>query len=181
MIYTGIGSRETPKDVLVAMLGFAAFMAQEGHTLRSGGAPGADMAFEYGCDTRYGHKEIYLPWLSFNDKEREKVNPKGVVVLNNDEAWNIAAKYHPRWGYLKRGARMLMARNSHQVLGADLKIPTDVIICWTKGGKGGGGTGQALRISVDHEIPIIDFGKYADIADAVIAAEEIVKIIEITR
>ena len=47
-----------------------------------------------------------------------------------------------------------MARNCHQVLGQDLKTPVDFIVCWTKDGGESGGTGQALRIARDLNIPV---------------------------
>ena len=34
-----------------------------------------------------------------------------------------------------------------------------------KGGKGNGGTGQALRIAKDYNIPIFDCGKYSDVRE----------------
>jgi hypothetical protein len=51
-----------------------------------------------------------------------------------------------------------MARNSFQVLGEDLETPATCVICWTPGGKGDGGTGQALRIARHYDVPIIDIG-----------------------
>ena len=59
MFYTGVGSRKTPKDVLELMVKIAIKAAQNGYTLRSGGAEGADKAFEHGCDMVKGPKEIY--------------------------------------------------------------------------------------------------------------------------
>ncbi len=58
---------------------------------------------------------------------------------------------------------MSEARNCHQVLGCDLRTPSDFIICWTKNGKGLGGTGQALRIAKEYNIPIFDIGNYNEI------------------
>ncbi|WP_207767812.1 hypothetical protein [Heyndrickxia camelliae] len=138
--YAGIGSRETPKDVLEYFTKIAAYFSLKGLTLRSGGADGADKSFENGCDRVNGTKEIYLPWRGF-----EKSNSK--LVVSNIEAFEIAEKFHPNWNRLSDGAKKLQARNSHQVLGYDLESPSNFIICWTKNGKGQGGTGQALRIA----------------------------------
>jgi hypothetical protein len=55
---------------------------------------------------------------------------------------------------LSYGAKKLMARNCHQVLGQDLKTPVDFIVCWTKNGNINGGTGQALRIAKKLNIPV---------------------------
>ena len=45
-VYTGIGSRETPGLILALMGRISARMDRLGFTLRSGGADGADAAFE---------------------------------------------------------------------------------------------------------------------------------------
>lgn len=34
--------------------------------------------------------------------------------------------------------------------------PVDFVVCWTKEAKGGGGTGQALRIARDRGIAVYD-------------------------
>ena len=60
--------------------------------------------------------------------------------------------YLPWMGF--NGAKKLMARNCHQVLGLDLKTPVDFIVCWTKDGTINGGTGQALRIAEAYNIPV---------------------------
>lgn len=66
--YAGIGSRETPPEVIDVMKDFAYAVAHEA-ILRSGGAPGADTAFEYGAKFAGGQREIYLPWSGFNGIE----------------------------------------------------------------------------------------------------------------
>lgn len=149
--YAGIGSRETPAAALELMERAAAIFACEGWTLRSGGAQGADQAFERGCDLVGGLKQIFLPWRGFEDNLSPFYEP-------TREASVIAASFHPRWETLSQGARRLHARNAHQVLGANLREPVEFIICWTPKGSGSGGTGQALRIARSHNIPVIDLG-----------------------
>lgn len=148
-IYTGIGSRETPSDVLDLMREIAKTMEFKRWVLRSGGAPGADSAFESGANSRYS--EIFLPWKRFNGNSSPLFRP-------TVEAFEMASAFHPAWAKCSRGARALHARNCHQVLGLDLKTPTNLVICWTKDGLGGGGTGQALRIAKHHGILIHDLG-----------------------
>ena len=46
--FAGIGSRETPQDILKLMTKSAYRLEQLGYVLRSGGARGADKAFELG-------------------------------------------------------------------------------------------------------------------------------------
>lgn len=144
MIYTGVGSRETPKDVLDLMFLIAAKAAQEGHTLRSGGARGADKAFEAGCDSVRGKKEIYRP---------HQATP---------EAMLLAAQFHPTWKGLSEDFKRLHERNSFQVLGINLNLPSDRLICWTPDGcishaqrtRATGGTGTAISIASANHIMI---------------------------
>lgn len=154
--YAGIGSRETPEDVLNIFKRVATYLANKGFTLRSGGAKGADKAFENGCDEVRGLKEIYLPWNGFEGSN------SNLVIEEGGKAYEIAQKFHPYWHNLKQGGQKLQARNSHQVLGSNLNTPSKFIICWTKNGSGSGGTGQAIRIAKHYNIPVFDAGKYKD-------------------
>lgn len=152
--YTGIGSRKTPENVLTKMVKIAEIMAKKGYILRSGGADGADTAFENGCDQANGAKEIYVPWEGFNG-----VFDGISVTGNEEEAEKIASKFHPAWHKCSQGAKKMHIRNVYQILGADLKTPTQGVVCWTPEGRGGGGTGQALRIAKHFGIPINDLGE----------------------
>jgi predicted Rossmann fold nucleotide-binding protein DprA/Smf involved in DNA uptake len=51
MYYAGVGSRETPAHVCKQMTELAKRLESFGLTLRSGGAKGADKAFEAGAPT----------------------------------------------------------------------------------------------------------------------------------
>lgn len=160
MIYAGIGSRNIPKWVYDFMIKLGSHFAIKGYTLRSGGANGSDVAFEKGCDKQKGNKEIYLPWVRFNDSNSE-------LVVSNKIAFDIAEKYHPYWNNLKQGGKKLQARNSHQILGWNLISPCDFVVCYTKNGNGSGGTGQAIRIASAHNIPIFDIGNYKNEEEAI--------------
>lgn len=149
-IYAGIGSRETPAHILDRLEKMATYLANRGFILRSGGADGADSAFEKGCDSVSGKKEIYLPWKGFNKNDSTLCNITPIAL-------KMAENYHPAWNRLKEPAKSLMARNCYQVLGYDLNEPADFIACWTKDGKASGGTGQALRIAKTIDIPIFNF------------------------
>ena len=59
--YAGIGSRETPIPILNQMTRIGSFLAPKNYTLRSGGAKGADSAFEQGCNLVQGQKQIWHP------------------------------------------------------------------------------------------------------------------------
>jgi hypothetical protein len=157
--YSGIGSRETPSDILSLMVDIGKFLARKGYILRSGGANGADKAFEQGCDLVRGEKEIYLPWKGFNDNSSELYLKSKTLKEIKDKAFELASQYHPAWDQLNYGAQCLMARNGMQVLGQDLNTPVEFVICWNLGGFTHGGTSQALRIALDRKIPIFMLSK----------------------
>ncbi len=146
--YTGIGSRQTPKDICDLMTRTAAELEGAGYILRSGGAEGADTAFEKGVKLR---KEIYIPWKNFNG------NPS-LLFEPSQEAIEMARQFHPAWDKCSKGAKILHARNCHQILGKDLKTNSLFALCWTPGGRLTGGTAQALRIAMHYGIPICNFG-----------------------
>jgi len=149
--YAGIGARKTPDGMLLLFTSIAKRLEGRGYTLRSGGAPGADSAFERGvlCGD---NQEIFLPWKGFNN------NPSKQWFISED-AYQMAAEFHPRWAACSPAARKFHARNCYQVLGFTLIDPVDFIVCWTPGGKVAGGTGQALRIAQAHNIPVVNFGR----------------------
>lgn len=149
--YAGIGARTTPDDILKAMESAARYLSSWGYRLHSGGAAGADSAFEAGCDSVNGSKEIHLPWKGF----RKHPSP---YFGSNRDARLLAKKYHPNWSVVSDRGRDFHARNCFQVLGRDLKTPVQFVLCWTPNGKLVGGTGQALRIAQDYDIEIINFG-----------------------
>lgn len=155
-IYTGIGSRQTPPDVLAQMQLIGEDLAKYGWILRSGHAHGADQAFEYGAFRSRGEREIYLPWEGFNGGTTYISS----YIIPDPDTWKIAeqlaAEYHPNWPACNFYARKLHTRNVFQVLGKDLQTPSDFVVCWTKGGQRKGGTGQALRIAEAQGIPIFD-------------------------
>lgn len=151
--YAGIGSRETPKDVLAFMTQIAKMLYSEGYTLRSGGADGADSAFEQGAGN---NKQIFLPWKNFN----KNASPYFYI---SDEAIQMASKFHPFYHNLKQGGQKLHARNCYQILGEDLKTPSEFVICWTPNGLETGGTSQAIRIAKAYKIKIYNLGKEEDL------------------
>lgn len=158
-IYAGIGSRETPDVALGLMIDIGKALAQRGYMLRSGAAPGADTAFERGCDLGRGDKEIFLPWNGFNS--RLVTGPqKNIIHTIPNEAFDMAAEFHPAWDRCSEAAMKLHARNCMQILGRNLNDPVDFVICWTPGGRGTGGTGQALRLAKARGITIMDLGRY---------------------
>ena len=132
--YAGVGSRQTPSDMLETMKLISQYLEQKNYILRSGGASGADKAFEAGV---FNNKEIFYA----NDANRD--------------AERIAALYHPAWDRCSSYAKALHARNAFQILGRDLKTPVEFVVCWTPDGAEThaqrkyetGGTGTAISIA----------------------------------
>jgi hypothetical protein len=139
--YTGVGSRQTPPDVLALMTRIATKLREGGFILRSGGAQGADSAFTAGAGK---YTEIWRP---------EHCTPM---------AEEIASRYHPVWNRLTPYVKKLHGRNVFQVLGGDLATPSEFLICWTPDGcvsHGGrsiqtGGTGTAISIASEYGVQV---------------------------
>lgn len=161
IFYAGIGSRETPPHMLQAMTQIGNHLAQAGLVLRSGGAHGADQAFEQGCTQANGEKQIFIPWAGFCGRESQP----NTFIGASPEALALTEKFHPNWAACSQGARTLHARNAHQVLGKYLDEHAKFVICWIKGGTGAGGTGQAIRIAKAFNISVFDLGRENVLAD----------------
>lgn len=159
---------------MMRSLGFN--LACRGWVLRSGCAQGADSAFEDGAfDAYFAHSahvpkpELYLPWPKYEGRYRsvtKRDEPQ-------EEAFPVAAHFHPAWTSCSQGAQKLHARNVHQVLGYDVNYPalSSFIVCWTPGGAGGGGTGQALRIAQHYGVTVYDLAR-PEILELVLATPE---------
>lgn len=156
--FAGIGSRETPIEVQKLMSKVSTMLECYGYTLRSGGANGADIAFELGiCDPN--NMNIYLPYDGFNDKYHD--GKSYIYIDENNVNYKDAyasLKYHPRGFNLSRSAKQMMCRNYFQVMGINNQEPSEFIVCYTEDGKLKGGTAQALRIAIDKDIPIYNLG-----------------------
>lgn len=173
-VYAGIGSRKCPNHILELMQVVAYNLAQLGWKLRSGGAEGADTAFQTGvekfCEFKFppkDYQEIYIPWSNpskpFNNLLQDR--ERGIIVENNPAADILAAQHHAVYSALSQGGKKLMKRNCFQVLGPQLNDPVKMIICYTVDGSIGetsrdtGGTGQAIRIAFANNIPIYNLAR----------------------
>ena len=164
--YSGVGSRETPSNILDLMEEVGFKLASQGWTLRSGGAIGADQAFESGMFRYAGYDqpyswtpaEIYLPWAGYEDHHKFShgglnILPSMIKINNESVAEGMAMAAHPAWNACKIGARKMHTRNVFQVLGAELDKPSKMLIAWTKIdrlGKPKGGTATAITLALEH-------------------------------
>lgn len=172
--YSGIGSRETPVDVLHDMEAMARVMEARGLTGRSGAADGADTAFEKGAMDIGRKFEVFLPWASFDKRSSDTIPNRAPTTLMDKktevQAREIASKFHEAWNktrpgpngeqvpVLSNGAKSLHTRNVPQVLGKNLDSPVKFVMCWgkPKGDEVQGGTGQAVRIANAYGIPVLN-------------------------
>lgn len=176
--YTGIGSRNIPNAVLKQLEMAAVILStiDKNIVLRSGGAAGSDTAFQNGALQH----EIFLPWKSFSKKLNPA--PKGgdglllkrdVFVLGEmdksliEYAEHLVKKVTPYWDKLNAPVKKLYTRNAFQVLGKDLKTPSDFVMYWAPERKGvvSGGTRVAVDIARMEKIPTFNFnlGEIPDI------------------
>lgn len=165
MYYAGIGSRNTPVSILNAFMELGKLLAEKGYVLRSGRADGADSYFEKGAVSAGGGCEIFLPWKSFQSNSKLASYP--AIVFDNldtrqkDAALASVTKYHPNPGALSVGARKLMARNYCQLFGTSPESePSGFVVCYTSDGLASGGTGQAIRMTSDANIPVFNAHGY---------------------
>lgn len=163
-VYTGVGARNTPDSFLNEFKYIGEILADRGMLLRSGGAKGADRAFEIGClnssanNNRGGDRNIFLPWKDFNHN-------KSARTYIPDEAYDLAKCYYKNWTSINASTKKLLARDCLQVLGLkpiSEPDPSDFLICWTKNGEIVGGTGLAMKIAKDNFIPIYNFALKED-------------------
>jgi len=161
--WTGIGARKTPEHILELMTKVSEKLTNDGWGLRSGGAIGADKAFEKGTSD---YSQIFLP---------KKGNKNGFHNTRKiPEAMNIVTKLqlHEKWDYLLNSPSQsytvkLHTRNVFQVLGENLDSPSSFLICWTPDGASTieetsmrtGGTRTAIRLACHYNIPVFNLAK----------------------
>lgn len=178
--YTGVGSRETPAEVISVMEDAAFRLARLGFTLRSGKAGGADEAFQVGMQKYYESldnelqeeyrtrlAEIYIPWDGFasdNDKLWDlwdyPLNYTDYLMPDQKPVRDaLVEEIHPNFEALKRkrGAFALHSRNVHQVLGANVLEPRPSAFClyYAKEDKNGnpkGGTATAVNLAKKYGV-----------------------------
>lgn len=141
------------------MTHLAQYLETQKYILRSGGAIGADTAFANGTHL----KEIFTADDAHHD------------------ARQMAARYHPAWERCSNYARNLHGRNCMIVLGYQLNLPVDFVICWTLKGRIQGGTGQALRIANDLGIPVLNLGSSSYESVQFDGSDEILRVIAAYR
>lgn len=163
--YAGIGSRDTPDDVFAHMTEIATLLEDHGYILRSGGATGADTAFEVGVHD-FNNMCLYLPKDPFNGHTRFTPGCLYLTSYSHPEDYQKGYEsiaIHPAGFALSLGPRNMMIRNYFQVMGHGGQSRSSFIICWTPDGADGiniltsrasGGTGQSIRLAAKYGVPL---------------------------
>jgi hypothetical protein len=119
---------------------------------RSGGAAGADIAFETGFRSTRGSFAVFRP--------RPLATMRAEMDLFDREVRPIAGAHMPSIFGMSAGNAGLLARNMNQVLGADLRSPCDFVVCWTPTldyrSREAGGTRYACLLAQARGIPIFN-------------------------
>ncbi len=159
--YTGVGSRDTPPEILTMMMLIGFKMAESGYILRSGGAKGADSYFYYGAiqwlmktvPTGKDFANIYLPYNGFNRNTKDDLSDAFSVFTDyplHEAAVHLASKIHPAWDRCSDFAQKAHGRNCFQVLGHELNKPSRILFCWApplSNGEVKGGTATAWKLA----------------------------------
>lgn len=175
--YTGVGSRETPDDILILMRRIGYIMAMKGVALRTGEADGADSAFYKGVVDAYDlhrvkfENEVFVAGLP---KSFHYVNDV-VDIFNGASAFDAsiplekfretAVRIRGSLDGLSYFGVKCHIRNVAQVLGVDGNSPSRGMICWAKPVNPPkmtdtqiryveGGTNTAYCTAILHNIPV---------------------------
>ena len=163
IIITIVGSREAP---------FAAcsFLAQQSLMLRNNG-----VLIRTGDASKGIDDAIVNPWQYYEGRDPDELQLMrsnaclevytAQDAVNDDNAQQMAARYHPVWENLTDYAKLLHARNCYQIAGLMLNNPSTAVVCWTPDSvtthaarsKRTGGTGTAISVaSALYNIPVFN-------------------------
>ena len=154
--YAGIGSRKTPRSILDVMHRTAYYLASKNWSLRSGGAHGADRAFEDAVryhvdlpiiDGRVSHINEYLTIYKSEMggiPENEKIS----------DLTKIARLYNKGFDSKPPYVQGLLIRNVQILLGYYANNPVRFVVCWTPNAQAIGGTGMGIRIAKAYNIQV---------------------------
>lgn len=166
--YTGVGSRETPWYICNIMTVLASILEAQNFILRSGGALGADQAFEKGVSNPSRKMTLLADALFVENGKnilytKYQISESRIFINNNN--------VHPLWHNLKEYAKKMHTRNIFQVMGLDLDKPAKFTVCWTRDAaktieqtsRKTGGTGTAIKASCINNIPVYNLANYDDL------------------
>lgn len=159
--YTGIGSRDTPLDVKHLMTEISMHMQAWGFTLRTGASSAADRAFETGAGNA---KEVYVPWDGWNNQRGISSITKASMMLAH-QVWEHrrrnglvleTAHVSENWEDIHPSTQLLLAKTMCMLLGQDLSISSDALICWTPSCRVIGISAHPIVLATISNIPIFN-------------------------
>ena len=175
LAYAGVGARATPAEVLAGMSDVAQTLGDAGCALSTGGAAGADRAFEAGALRTDAPVTVHTPWPGYNgyrpgrdpESDIDVIHPKAGDTIRGSSFLHLARKHHPAWDRCRRGARALFLRNVSILAGAldddGTVLAVRAVIAWTPNGgahgREAGGTGHTLRIAAELGIPVVNLSE----------------------
>jgi hypothetical protein len=165
MTYAGIGSRQTPQEVLNKMTEVAKYLDGLGYTLQTGftfkdkntglDEEGADKAFSDGAQNKILFGPSGIRKTINGETSVDTYNPN-VTTKSTD----VVKEVHPAPEKLSPGALKLMARNTNQIFGKNLDSTVDFVIFYAPETNNPlrpkGGTGQAVEMARRKGIPTIN-------------------------
>ena len=179
--YAGIGSRRTPEPFLAAMADLAETLGRAGCILSTGGADGADRAFETGALRTDAPVTVHTPWPGYNgyrpgrepESDIDVVHPRPTDAADGEPYLDLARRQHPHWERCGRGARALFVRNVSLLAGAlgcdGAPLAVRAVVAWTPNGRSrgrdAGGTGHSLRVAAELGIPAVNVSPRTPTAD----------------
>lgn len=148
---TLVGSRRAPFYIRQEAIELGEAFSELGYKARSGGALGMDTYWLCQYDpelaTVYRHDD--------RSYDARTVNTTRLGAF--DEAIDIINRIVPHIAYMDATARLLHYRNAFQVLGDDLRSPSDYLLYWSplKNGVPVGGTKTAVLLAKRVGIPVL--------------------------
>ena len=175
LAYAGVGSRATPREMLAGMSDVAQVLGDAGFALSTGGADGADKAFEAGALRTDAPVTVHTPWPGYNgyrpgrdpESDIDVIHPQAGDAVRGMSFLHLARKHHPAWDRCRRGARALFLRNVSILAGAldddGAVLPVRAVIAWNPNGsahgRAAGGTGHTLRVAAELGIPVVNLSE----------------------
>ena len=154
------------------MADIAHTLGDAGIALSTGGAHGADKAFETGALRTDAPVTVHTPWPGYNgyrpgrdpETDIDVVHPRSTDTVRGHTYADLAREHHPVWSRCSRGARALFVRNVSILAGAldddGNPLPVRAVIAYTPHGlpvgRDAGGTGHTLRTAASLDIPCIN-------------------------
>lgn len=163
--FAGVGSRETPKNIMELMIRLGRTATDLGYKFRSGDAYNADKAFWYGVQQSKKFEDIGAEIIIIEDGFRGRTTDEKIFYDYSklsqdikDQCMEIAKGVRGSFHGLNEMGIALHSRNVVQIKGLDLKSNVDILFLYAplnRNGRVKGGTATAHDLAVKEEVPVI--------------------------